>query len=61
MGGMKLEDLTTRELRKSLADTVRLAGPESQSAKILRRELDRRRAKRDRQAPKAGNRGNDDR
>ena len=39
---MKIHRLSTRELRRLLASTERAAGPQSASAVLLRRELDRR-------------------
>lgn len=41
---MKLSELPTDELRRALADTERIAGRNSASARILRRELARREA-----------------
>ena len=45
---MRIEDVTTRELRRALSATIRAVGPDSASVKLLRRELGRRAA-----APKA--------
>jgi hypothetical protein len=40
--GMKLSDMTARELRKSLKAVEKTLGAEATTAKILRRELNRR-------------------
>jgi hypothetical protein len=42
---MKLQDLTTRELQEAVKATEHLAGRDSRSAAILRRELQRRTGK----------------
>ena len=39
MHGMKLQDITTQELRETIKATERLAGRDSPSAKLLRRAL----------------------
>jgi len=41
---MKIEDVTTSELRRMLQDTERLIGAQAIEVRILRRELDRRQA-----------------
>ena len=46
-----LDDLTLLELRRVVADTERLAGPDAQSTTILRRVLERR-EREERDAPR---------
>ena len=39
---MRIEEATTRELRRALRATIRAVGKDSESAQILQRELERR-------------------
>ena len=42
LGGMKLQDIPTSELRRVLRATERDAGPDSMEARVLRQELAKR-------------------
>ena len=58
---MFIDEMKTCELRRCLRATERAVGPDSYAVKVLRRELARRRAKRDRQARKVAKGASDER